>query len=412
MADDSKKEEEPVAGTLLVCGATDFYGIGRTKEVRPEYPNLSVPHRIKALEVRPRSSHQRAAVAARSTAPPHRSLQAVGPGVLCSTATRLGTPRCTGRESGLRRCWRLRLPLHHRGRERRVLHVGPQRGARSGCSALLGMQCTREPTGGPPACLRVGPLLAFWLSGLEAALHQRWQRLSLAAAERPAGPWRHHQPQQPRNRARPARQEGGGWLRGAQPLCGHHSHRRKLHLWAQPVRPAGHRLGEESQGRRGHPPHAAAGTSVAGVPTKRRPVGLPPSCRFPKPRALPCVGSTTLAQRGARCAPPLSPRLWCPSASRWGAASTSPRGCATARSGRRAARSTASWATAPTTRTTRVGRMTGACAAEGGRGLSTCWGRAAALLGALWRRCLQPLTLQSACPSLPPCSRQQREDGV
>ncbi|KAI3430646.1 hypothetical protein D9Q98_005239 [Chlorella vulgaris] len=51
MADQDKKEEETVAaGTLLVCGATDFYGIGRTKEVRPEYPNLSVPHRLKALE--------------------------------------------------------------------------------------------------------------------------------------------------------------------------------------------------------------------------------------------------------------------------------------------------------------------------------------------------------------------------
>jgi hypothetical protein len=54
MSDQDKKpeEQEAQAGTLLVCGATDWYSIGRTKEVRPEYPNLSVPHRLKALEVR------------------------------------------------------------------------------------------------------------------------------------------------------------------------------------------------------------------------------------------------------------------------------------------------------------------------------------------------------------------------
>lgn len=48
-----QKEEEKKAeegGTLLACGATDWYSIGRTKEVRPEYPNLSVPHRLKALQ--------------------------------------------------------------------------------------------------------------------------------------------------------------------------------------------------------------------------------------------------------------------------------------------------------------------------------------------------------------------------
>lgn len=55
MADTDKKpeeKEEAAAGTLLACGATDWYSIGRSKDVRPEYPNLSVPHRLKALEVR------------------------------------------------------------------------------------------------------------------------------------------------------------------------------------------------------------------------------------------------------------------------------------------------------------------------------------------------------------------------
>lgn len=59
MAEQEAKKEEQEAGTLLVCGATDFYGIGRTKEVRPEYPNLSVPHRLKALEVGASSEHHR-----------------------------------------------------------------------------------------------------------------------------------------------------------------------------------------------------------------------------------------------------------------------------------------------------------------------------------------------------------------
>ena len=60
-------EEGQEGGTLLVCGATDWYSIGRTKEVRPEYPNLSVPHRLKALEVnsrRPPSSQRPAAAVA------------------------------------------------------------------------------------------------------------------------------------------------------------------------------------------------------------------------------------------------------------------------------------------------------------------------------------------------------------
>ena len=50
-------EEEPQAegegwGVVLQCGATDFYSIGRTKDVRAEYPNLLVPSRLKALAVR------------------------------------------------------------------------------------------------------------------------------------------------------------------------------------------------------------------------------------------------------------------------------------------------------------------------------------------------------------------------
>ena len=39
-------------GVVLMCGATDWYSIGRTKDVRAEYPNLPVPHRLKALQVR------------------------------------------------------------------------------------------------------------------------------------------------------------------------------------------------------------------------------------------------------------------------------------------------------------------------------------------------------------------------
>ena len=51
-ASEKKGDEEQQCGTVLVCGATDWYSIGRSKEVRPEYPSLSVPHRLKALEVR------------------------------------------------------------------------------------------------------------------------------------------------------------------------------------------------------------------------------------------------------------------------------------------------------------------------------------------------------------------------
>eukprot|EP00889_Picochlorum_renovo_P003084 jgi/Picre1/30114/NNA_005483.t1 len=39
-----------VAGTVLQCGATDYWAIGRTKETRPEYPCLNVPHKLKELE--------------------------------------------------------------------------------------------------------------------------------------------------------------------------------------------------------------------------------------------------------------------------------------------------------------------------------------------------------------------------
>jgi hypothetical protein len=39
------------AGTVLQCGATDYWAIGRTKETRLEYPCLAVPHKLKELEV-------------------------------------------------------------------------------------------------------------------------------------------------------------------------------------------------------------------------------------------------------------------------------------------------------------------------------------------------------------------------
>ena len=41
----------PEAGTVLQCGATDYWAIGRTKETRLEYPCLAVPHKLKELEV-------------------------------------------------------------------------------------------------------------------------------------------------------------------------------------------------------------------------------------------------------------------------------------------------------------------------------------------------------------------------
>lgn len=50
------KEETAQAvkgGELLVCGATDYWAIGRTKDVRAEmYPNLQSPHRFKTMMVR------------------------------------------------------------------------------------------------------------------------------------------------------------------------------------------------------------------------------------------------------------------------------------------------------------------------------------------------------------------------
>lgn len=49
---DSSTEKEDEGGVVLVCGATDFWAIGRTKDVRADvYPNLQSPHRLKALEV-------------------------------------------------------------------------------------------------------------------------------------------------------------------------------------------------------------------------------------------------------------------------------------------------------------------------------------------------------------------------
>lgn len=56
MADEKEKkpeEKQQVAGTVLYAGATDYMAIGRTKDVREDYPNLSLPHKLKALEVRP-----------------------------------------------------------------------------------------------------------------------------------------------------------------------------------------------------------------------------------------------------------------------------------------------------------------------------------------------------------------------
>ena len=55
MADAEKTEPEAQefgGGTVMQCGATDYWAIGRSKDVRPEYPCLHVPHTIKALEVR------------------------------------------------------------------------------------------------------------------------------------------------------------------------------------------------------------------------------------------------------------------------------------------------------------------------------------------------------------------------
>ncbi|KAL6766701.1 hypothetical protein ACKKBG_A37020 [Auxenochlorella protothecoides x Auxenochlorella symbiontica] len=49
----TEKEEAatPPAGELLVCGATDYWAIGRTKDVRADvYPNLQLPHKFKAMQ--------------------------------------------------------------------------------------------------------------------------------------------------------------------------------------------------------------------------------------------------------------------------------------------------------------------------------------------------------------------------
>jgi hypothetical protein len=56
MSDNAEKKEEGdaqqiEAGTVMQCGATDYWAIGRTKDVRIEYPSLQVPTRLKALEV-------------------------------------------------------------------------------------------------------------------------------------------------------------------------------------------------------------------------------------------------------------------------------------------------------------------------------------------------------------------------
>lgn len=55
---ETKEGEEPQSGTVMQCGATDYWAIGRTKEVRIEYPSLPVPTRLKALEVSNKMIHQ------------------------------------------------------------------------------------------------------------------------------------------------------------------------------------------------------------------------------------------------------------------------------------------------------------------------------------------------------------------
>lgn len=44
-------QDEFEGGELLVCGATDWALVGRSKDVRPQYPNLDVPHRLSSLQV-------------------------------------------------------------------------------------------------------------------------------------------------------------------------------------------------------------------------------------------------------------------------------------------------------------------------------------------------------------------------
>lgn len=56
MADGESKEGDTKAefagGEVLQCGATDYWAIGRSKDIRDDYPSLPVPHRLKGLEVR------------------------------------------------------------------------------------------------------------------------------------------------------------------------------------------------------------------------------------------------------------------------------------------------------------------------------------------------------------------------
>jgi hypothetical protein len=50
---EEKKDTETKfeGGELLQCGATDYWAVGRTKDVREKYPCLMVPSRFKSLEV-------------------------------------------------------------------------------------------------------------------------------------------------------------------------------------------------------------------------------------------------------------------------------------------------------------------------------------------------------------------------
>lgn len=53
IVDGDGKECEKISGTLLQCGATDYWAPGRTKgSPREDFPSLPVPHRLRALEVR------------------------------------------------------------------------------------------------------------------------------------------------------------------------------------------------------------------------------------------------------------------------------------------------------------------------------------------------------------------------
>ena len=130
MSDAEKKpeateEEEVVGGELLQCGATDWYSIGRTKEVRPEYPNLSVPHRLKALEVR---EFGRCGGRCRRCRPPRRCRRKYRCRETSPTALLSSSPSnlFAGHQGSVRGRGPLCLPHDHRRRERRVLHLGAQ----------------------------------------------------------------------------------------------------------------------------------------------------------------------------------------------------------------------------------------------------------------------------------------------